>query len=387
MNDQKILHLVIDLSGFGGAEMTLLRYVSAKPDAATHHQVLALRALRPGASVGASLQAHGILVETLGIERVSDLPRGLFELVKTLRRTRVSVLSAWLYYPALIARVLLPFLPSKPKIIWHIRSLPYGRFREKPLRWLSQRLLARLSSHPSLTIISNSQAARDAHAALGYNVTNWQVIPNAIDSERYQPNSLKRTEMRGALAINDNQFVMGAVGRDVPEKGWPDLVAAFGKLYHALPSLQNESVILMIVGRGISLDAPAFKTLLNKYEIPNSAVRLLGARDDVPEVMNAFDVFVMSSISESFPNVLAEAMATSLPCISTHVGDCATVLGDQRFIVPPHAPETMAKSIQHMMALTKNERAEIGVQNRARVIAHYTPEKMIAAFDRALGVS
>ena len=60
MNDRKILHLVIDLSGFGGAEMTLLRYLSAHADTAGTHHVLALRGLKPGASVGATLKAKGI---------------------------------------------------------------------------------------------------------------------------------------------------------------------------------------------------------------------------------------------------------------------------------------------------------------------------------------
>ena len=110
--------------------------------------------------------------------------------------------------------------------------------------------------------------------------------------------------------------------------------------------------------------------------------RFLGARDDVPDLMNGFDIFVMSSISESFPNVLAEAMATALPCISTHVGDCARVLGDRNFIVPPRAPEALSASIINMKKSSKEQRAAIGAQNRARVIANYTPSMMIKAFDQ-----
>jgi glycosyltransferase involved in cell wall biosynthesis len=387
MNDRKILHLVIDLSGFGGAEMTLLRYLSAQPDAAAHHHVLALRGLKPGASVGATLNAKGIDVQTLGIERITDLPRGLIALLRTLRSSHATVLSAWLYYPALIATLLRPFLPSKPRLIWHIRSLPYARFREKPFRWLAQRLLARLSSHPSLMIISNSEAARDAHATLCYDIAHWQVIPNAIDPERYQPDETKRASMRSSLNIHDNQFVVGAVGRDVPEKGFSDLITAYGQLLHGLPKDDQGKLILMIVGRGITAEAPSFKTLLDAYKIPVSSIRLLGARDDVPDVMNAFDLFVMSSISESFPNVLAEAMATALPSISTDVGDCATVLGDKLFIIPPHAPEALAEAIQTIKTLSKEQCAEIGARNRTRVISNYAPEKMINAFDRAFNGS
>ncbi|MEI6572894.1 MAG: glycosyltransferase [Alphaproteobacteria bacterium] len=383
MNDRKILHLVIDLSGFGGAEMTLLRYLSAHPDAASQHRVLALRGIKPGASVGATLNAKGIDVQTLGIERITDLPRGFIALLGALRASHATVLSAWLYYPALIATLLRPFLPSKPRLIWHIRSLPYVRFREKPFRWLAQRLLARLSSHTSLTIISNSEAARAAHAALGYDVARWHVIPNAIDPERYHPDETKRASIRRILTIHDDQFVIGAVGRDVPEKGFPDLLAAFAHVFNRLPTNEQNQNVLMIVGRGITAEAPSFKTLLDAHKIPESSVRLLGARDDVPDVMNALDLFVMSSISESFPNVLAEAMATALPCISTDVGDCAAVLSDKQFVVPPRAPEALADAIRKMKARPKEQRAEIGAQNRARIIANYAPDKMINAFDRA----
>ena len=383
MNDRKILHLVIDLSGFGGAEMTLLRYLSARPDAASDHRVLALRGIKPGASVGASLNAMGIDVQTLGIERISDLPRGFIALLKTLRASHATVLSAWLYYPALIATLLRPFLPSMPRLIWHIRSLPYVRFREKPFRWLAQRVLARLSSQSSLTIISNSVAARDAHATLGYDVAHWHVIPNAIDPERYHPDETKRASIRRSLDIDDHQFVVGAVGRNVPEKGFPDLIAAFAHILHGSAPDEQSRYVLVIVGRGITVEASSFKTLLDSYKIPESSVRLLGARDDVPDVMNSFDLFVMSSISESFPNVLAEAMATALPCISTDVGDCAAVLSDQNLIVPPRTPEALADAILKLKTRSKEQRAATGAQNRARIIKNYAPDQMINAFDRA----
>lgn len=130
MNDHKILHLVIDLTGFGGAEMTLLRYLSAHPNAAAQHRIIALRALRAGPSVGARLREKGLVVETLGIEGLADLPRGLIRLIKILRDSDAHILSAWLYYPALIATLLRPFLKAKPRLIWHIRSLPYGTIRK-----------------------------------------------------------------------------------------------------------------------------------------------------------------------------------------------------------------------------------------------------------------
>lgn len=382
MNDQKILHLVINLSGFGGAEMTLLRYLSAHPNAYTKHRIIALRTLRPGASVGARLEALGLSVETLGIEGLFDLPRGLLRLINILRGAGSPLLSAWLYYPALIVTLLRPFLATKPRVIWHIRSLPYGSFREKPLRWLAQRMLAHLSSQSWISIISNSTVSKNAHAKLGYEVSKWHVIPNAIDSKLYRPDEKSRANSRVALEIESRHFVVGTVGRDVPEKGLGDLFNAFGLLYHRSSDIEKNQLILLVAGRGIMRETPRFSELLTQNRIPHHAVRLLGPRDDIPELMNVFDCFVMPSHSESFPNVLAEAMATARPCVSTMVGDCATVLDDKLYLVDPHKPKELSDKIEAIKLLSKDNRDAIGLKNRNRVVAHYTPEIMIKAFEQ-----
>ena len=382
MNDHKILHLVIDLSGYGGAEMTLLRYLSAHPDAAVHHKIVSFRALRSGASIGESLRALGIEVETLGIEGLFDSPRGLITLMKIFRQSNAHTVSAWLYYPSLIATVLRPFLKNKARIIWHIRSLPYVRFQKKPLRWLAQRGLALFSSNAWISIISNSTASKEAHRKLGYDVSQWHVIPNAIDSSLYHPDHAVRAQMRNALQIEDHHFVVGTVGRDVPEKGLEDLFKAFGLFYHGTMSIEKRHPILMVIGRGITNAEPRFAALRQQNKIPEHAVRLLGPRDDVPDLMNVFDCFVMPSHSESFPNVLAEAMATARPCVSTTVGDCALVLEDQSYLVEPHNPEELSKKIEMISKLSSEEHDNLGRKNRDRVITHYAPEIMIKAFDQ-----
>lgn len=380
MNKPKVLHLVIDLSGFGGAEMTLLRYLGSTSNAAGHHSVLTLKAIKPGPSVGAELHSIGIPVRSLGIRGIKSMVLAVPNLIREVRAARPDILSAWLYYPSLIATLLKPFLPGKPNLIWHIRSLPFVRLQDRPARWLTQRVLALLSYLVSVRIVSNSDASRRAHAAIGFRATpdTWQVIPNAVDAARYAPNAETRRHIRQDLRLPEKTIVLGAVGRDVPEKGYPDLFQAFEKLQSLVPNDIAARLQLLIAGREVQADNPTFAALIAASGLPPDRFHLLGARGDIPELLTAMDLFIMPSRSESFPNALAEAMAAGLPAIATDVGDCRLVLDDDRFIA---TAETLANAMATLLTLSQEEQQAIGARNRDRVKERYTIEKMTRAFD------
>jgi glycosyltransferase involved in cell wall biosynthesis len=380
MNKTKTLHLVIDLSDFGGAEVTLLRYLKETQTAAHPHSVLTLKAIKPGPSVGAEIIKLGVPVHALNITGLKSLLKTLPSLIKMIRSQQPDILSAWLYYPSLIASLLRPFLSSNPRLIWHIRSLPFVRFSDKPARWLTQRALALMSHFQRIHIISNSEASRKAHAAIGFKTSKetWTVIPNAVDTNQYAPNASARAKIRAELQLNDTLIAIGAIGRNVPEKGYPDLFAAFETLYQTLPSAQFEKLHLVIAGRDVTPDNPTIKALLQKNHFPKNHIHLLGPRQAIPDLLNAFDLFVMPSRSESFPNVLAEAMAVGLPAIATDVGDCRIVLNDDRFIA---TTDTMPARMIALLALPPHKREALGLANRKRVEEIYTKEKMAHAFD------
>ena len=381
MNKPRTLHLVIDLSGFGGAEMTLLRYLATSENANASHAVLTLKAVKAGPSVGAEIEKLGIPIYSLGISGIKSMLLAVPRLLKKIRTLQPEVLSAWLYYPSLIASLIRPFLSGHQRVIWHIRSLPFVRFKDRPARWLAQRLLAVLSQISDVHIISNSEAARAAHAAIGFQTSanRWQVIPNAVDASRYTFNAEARASIRASLDLPDSAIVIGTVGRNVPEKGYPDLFKAFGQLQQRLPSDIADRLHLLIAGRDVTHDTPNIAALVAATGLPRDRFQLLGARGDVAELLSSMDIFVMPSRSESFPNALAEAMAVGLPAIATNVGDCRVVLDDDRFIA---RADTLADGLARMILLDADEQHAIGTRNRQRIAERYTLEKMTAAFDR-----
>jgi glycosyltransferase involved in cell wall biosynthesis len=109
-----------------------------------------------------------------------------------------------------------------------------------------------------------------------------------------------------------------------------------------------------------------------------------GARLDMPAVYNAFDLLASTSTSESFPNVIGEAMACGLPCVVTDVGDSARIVGDAGRAVPPGDPAVMAAAWERLLSLDPAQRADLSARARARIEAEFTLEKMITATENLL---
>ena len=133
---------------------------------------------------------------------------------------------------------------------------------------------------------------------------NVHIMTNAVDTEGFQFDPVLREEKRRELGL-EGKFVYGIVGRLSEQKNYPFLFDAYEKVIQTL-----DNTVLVIVGRG--LEEEAIKELARKKGIADS-VMFLGLRDDVPKLLNAFDLFVLPSRYEGLPVVLIEAQANGLP--------------------------------------------------------------------------
>jgi glycosyltransferase involved in cell wall biosynthesis len=97
-------------------------------------------------------------------------------------------------------------------------------------------------------------------------------------------------------------------------------------------------------------------------------VHLLGKRNDIPTVMAALDVLVSaSSYGEAFPNVVAEAMASGIPCVVTDVGDSGYIVGETGVVVDPSDMPGLAQAVSALLSCSPEVRANLGLRARARV--------------------
>ena len=316
----RIIHIISNLDD-GGAEAVLYRLCCA--DIQHQHTVVSLM---DQGKYGPLLREIGVAVQCLEMPRGRMTLKGLFFLWRWLRRIRPDVVQTWMYHADLVGGVMAR-LAGVRAVFWGIRHSDLELGKNRRLTIMVARICAWLSKGVPRRIVCCAHKAAEVHVALGYDAKKFVVIPNGYDLSVFQPNPAAGKRLREALNVPAIVPLIGMVGRFNPQKDHAGLIAALGR---AAASGQNFHCIL--VGTGMeerNADLQGWIAAAGLTE----RIGLLGRRNDIPAIMNALDVHVLSSsFGEAFPNVLAEAMACGTPCVTTDVGDAALIVGDTGWV-------------------------------------------------------
>lgn len=173
------------------------------------------------------------------------------------------------------------------------------------------------------------------------------VMPNGIDTKLFRPDPIHRASLRTAWHIPLDVHLLLSVGRLVPEKAQSVLIEAFARVHAEHPRTR-----LLIAGDGPLRDAL-------EQEIATAgltqAITLLGNRNDVPSLMQAADLFVLSSIVEGMPLAVAEALACEVPVVATDVSGVRMLVQDTERIVPPGDSAALATAIANALMAPRSE--------------------------------
>ncbi len=366
--DLRVLHLISGL-GVGGAERALQRLVAGLAARGVSQHVVSLTGL---GEIGEQLQGAGYPVMALGISGPGSLLQGLGRLRRILAAFEPHVIQTWMYHADLLGALLRGRAPGAA-LVWNLRGSRRG---PRELGWrtyLVARTCARLSTRADVAV-ANSWAGREGHARMGYRPRRWLVIPNGVDLQRFRPDLARRAEARRALGVSQETVLIGSVGRDHPVKGYDHLVSAFGLL-----AGEHDEIALALLGRGLDPGNPRLAARIEAEGLAGR-VHLLGPRGDVERWLVGLDIFVSPSLSEGFPNAVAEAMASGVPCVVTEVGDSARLVGETGRVVPPGDARALAGAIRALLALSPQARRQLGAAARARVEEHYGLEDFVQAY-------
>lgn len=305
-----------------------------------------------------------------------DVLAFLFRFARLLRTERPTILHGYLCVPNLLTVLLRPLSPST-RIVWGIRASNMDLSRYDWLARLTFFLACRTACLADLVIV-NSHAGRDYHIAHGYPRHKTLVIPNGIDTERFQFDAAGRRRLRTEWGIPTEAVLIGLVGRLDPMKDHPTFLRAT-----ALLMQRDVRCRFVCVGDGPLEYANQLRREAQALGLDDRLI-WVGASDDMASVYSAFDIACSSSSSEGLPNVVIEAMACSRPCVVTDVGDSAAVVGDTGWIVPAYDPAALSNALAHLLYLDPDSRARLGVQARMRIVEQFSVERMVEATSQAL---
>jgi sugar transferase (PEP-CTERM/EpsH1 system associated) len=213
-------------------------------------------------------------------------------------------------------------------------------------------------------------------SAIGVPASRITRIVNGVDVQRFRPGSAGATPPDWPFL--DSDVVVGTVGRLQPVKNQTLLVRAFLHALELDPSLRKR-LRLAIVGEGPLRDE--IEAMLGAANARTLAW-LPGARNDIPDVLRALDVFVLPSRAEGISNTLLEAMASGLPLIATDVGGNAELIadGDVGRLVREGDAAAMARALVHYA--NADVARDAGHASRRRAERLFGLEAMVASYAR-----
>ncbi len=200
-----------------------------------------------------------------------------------------------------------------------------------------------------------------------------EVIPYGIDTERFAPR--EGTEVRAALGIAPGRSFVGTVGYLREQKGHTYLLQAAEQL-----DRRRGDIDWLIVGdgelRGRLGEEVRARGLAGK-------VHLLGNRDDVAELLAAFDVFALSSNFEGMCFAVAEALAVEVPVVATDVGGVgqSVVHEETGMLVAPRDPDALADAIEGLLD-DRDQAVRLARAGRVRVEGLYGLQRMVDTTER-----
>ena len=332
-----VVHIISGL-GQGGAEAVLFRLVTAS-NPNVEHVVISMG----GEDVyGERLRQAGVTLYCLRMGGVLGLIPGFFKLRNLLKKLRPDVVQTWMYHADLIGGMAARSAGVK-RIVWGIRNSGENLHKGSPKSRIVAWVCAKLSTRIPTAIVACAENAAQRHQAWGYDAERMVVIPNGYDLQRWKVPEGTREQMRDALGLGSEQPVIGAIARWNPLKDHANLLAAFAQVVKSVPDTR-----CVLVGEGLSPDNANLMALIERHGLSDK-VLLLGRRDDIPAIMAALDIHVLSSQAEGFPNVVCEAMAAGVSCVVTDVGDAASILAGTGVVVPPRNAQALAQGIVQVL--------------------------------------
>ena len=368
-----VLHIITGLDD-GGAEAVLYRL--CKFDEKNKHIVISL--MNEG-KYGPLLKEIDVDVYSLEMANGKIKLDSIINLYKLIKKLKPDVVQTWMYHADLIGGIVAKLAGIK-NIVWGVHHTTLVKGESKRSTILIAKINAFISKFIPKKIIYCAEKSREVQESIGFIKKKGIVVCNGYNINDFKPNEEAGNNFRSEINIDEKEFLIGHVGRYDPQKDHKNLIEGI-----ALLDKQKISFKVVLVGSNLDNQNEILINIIREKGLENK-ILLLGKRNDIPNVMNGFDLFVLSSaFGEAFPNVLNEAMACGTPCITTDVGDASIIVGETGWVIPPKNPQALANAIS-ISAKEKYENIKNWTNRknsaRNRIVENFSIEKMAESYQK-----
>jgi len=356
------MKIAILVSGFPPkwlAGMEIATYNIAKHLARRGHEVHVITTLDEGLpkeSMEEGFYVHRIFWRKIRFLGVISFWIKIFWCLKNIKPDIVHVQSIGMGIPGFLAKIFL----KKPYVVW-------GRGSDIYLPSTFKNTISKLVLRNAGAVIALTEDMKNEMRK--FCDRDIFVIPNGINLNKFK--NLSKVNIRSKLKIKEDEKVVIFVGTLRPVKGVKYLIKAMEIIIQ-----KNTNTRLMLVGNGE--DRGKLEKLVKEFVLEKHVI-FVGKvpNEKVPEYMVASDVFVLPSLSEGFPVVILEAMASGLPIVATKVGGLPEIIkdGENGFLVEPKNPKEIAEKV--LLLLEDDELRERISRSFKEKVKNYSWESVV----------
>ncbi len=311
---------------------------------------------RPAAPLGASLSDTAVRVHALPTAGEVD-PLAVVRLAHLLHAVRPDLIAAHEAHGFALAALARRWMGGTLPLVYHRRV-------DVPIRrgWAS-----RWKFSQARCFVCISRAVADVLAGCGVSRDRMRIIPSGIPDRAPVPGA--REEVRAALGLDPDAVLIGTIAGLIAHKGHVVLLDAFARV-----AVRFQHAHLVLAGDGplrAALQGQAIRLGLAQR------VHILGERRDTDRLLNACDLFVLSSLTEGLGSVILDAFAQLVPVVATRAGGIPELVEDGRTgrLATPGDPDSLAAGITHALSDVAGSRA-LALAARERFLAEFTDRVM-----------
>jgi glycosyltransferase involved in cell wall biosynthesis len=358
----RVVHVVSDFRG-GGAERVATNLLRTSDPEHFDMRAISLRGPIGSKDLEETLAQYGIPVWYMGKKRGFD-SSVVARVSRTMEHFRPHVVHTHTY----ALRYALPYMLYRrvPAMVHTVHNLA-----EREIEWYG-RWVHRLAFRQGVLPVAIAREVADSIRRV-YGIDEFPLIPNGIPVDTFRSPSIDRERWRNKEGFMPTEILFVCVAWLRPQKNPVLLLESFRRG----PASDPRAHLLFVGGGSLRSELERRIGASGLQE----RVHLLGRRADVPEILNAADVFVLSSDYEGNPLSVMEAMAAGKPMICTAVGGVPELVEDGcGLLVPPQDAQALSKAMSYMLE-NPNARKSMGEKSARRAIERFDLRAMTEAYE------